>query len=109
VRLGFVPVEILQRFSHVYVADGSVITLPDELHELWQGTGGSSRSAVKLDTCIELNTGQLQCSLQQGKQSDNRSPLANAVYERGSLRLQDLAGVLNIRKFAGYELEFLAE
>lgn len=95
-----VDVEILQRFSHVYVADGSVITLPDELHEYWQGTGGaggSSRSALKLDTCIELNTGQLYCGLQQGKQSDNRSPLANAVYERGSLRLQDL-GYFNLER-----------
>lgn len=95
-----VEVEILQRFSNVYVADGSVITLPDELHELWQGTGGaggSSRSAVKLDTCIELNTGQLQCSLQHGKQSDTRNPLANAVYERGSLRLQDL-GYFNLER-----------
>jgi len=95
-----IEVEILQRFSHVYVADGSVITLPDELHERWQGTGGadgSRRSAVKLDTCIELKTGQLQCRLQQGKQSDNRSPLANAVYERGSLRLQDL-GYFNLER-----------
>jgi hypothetical protein len=41
-----VDVEILQRFSHVYVADGSVITLPDELHEHWQGTGGVT--AIKL-------------------------------------------------------------
>jgi hypothetical protein len=95
-----VEVEILQRFSHVYVADSSVITLPDELHERWQGTGGaggSSRSAIKLDTCIELKTGQLQCGLQHGKQSDNRSPLANAVYERGSLRLQDL-GYFNLER-----------
>ena len=95
-----VDVEILQWFSHVYVADGSLITLPDELHEYWQGTGGavgSSRSALKLDTCIELNTGQLQCNLQHGKQSDNRSPLANAVYERGSLRLQDL-GYFNLER-----------
>jgi hypothetical protein len=95
-----VEVEILQRFSYIYVVDGSVITLPDELHELWQGTGGaggSSRSAVKLDTCIELNKGQLQCSLQHGKQSDTRNPLANAVYERGSLRLQDL-GYFNLER-----------
>lgn len=78
-----VEVEILQRFTHIYIADGSVITLSDELHELWQGTGGavgSSRLALKLDTCIELNTGQLQCGLEQGKQSDNRSLFANAVY-----------------------------
>lgn len=63
-----VDVEILQWFNHVYVADGSVITLLDELHEHWQGTGGASgnsRSALKLDTSIELNTGQLQCGLQQ--------------------------------------------
>ncbi len=52
---------------------------------------------LKLDTCIELNTGQLRCDLQQGKQSDNRSPLANAVYERGSLRLQDL-GYFNLER-----------
>ncbi len=53
-----IDVGILERFSHVYVADGSVITLPDELHERWQGTngaGGSSRSAVKLDTCTVSN------------------------------------------------------
>jgi hypothetical protein len=89
-----VDVEILQRFSHVYVADGSVIRLPDELQELWQG---SHQSAIKLDTCIELKTGQLQCGLQHGKQSDNRSPLANAVYERGSLRVQDL-GYFNLER-----------
>ncbi len=95
-----VDIEILNRFTHVYVADGSVIALPDELRELWQGSGGthgSSRSAIKLDTCIELKTGRLQCGLMQGKTSDNRNPIANAEYEAGSLRLQDL-GYFNLER-----------
>lgn len=95
-----VDIEILKRFSHVYVADGSIITLPDELHPLWQGTGGTGgccQSAIKLDTCIELKTGRLQCGLMQGRSSDNSNPLANAVYEAGSLRLQDL-GYFNLER-----------
>ena len=36
-----VDIEILNRFTPVYVADGSVIILPDELRELWQGSGGT--------------------------------------------------------------------
>jgi hypothetical protein len=95
-----VDIDILNRFSHVYVADGSVIALPDELRTSWQGTGGtngSNRSSIKLDTCIELKTGRLQCGLMQGKTSDNRNPLANADYEAGSLRLQDL-GYFNLER-----------
>jgi len=95
-----VDVNILNRFSHVYVADSSVITLPDELHPLWPGTGGgagSSRAAVKIDTCIELKTGHLQCGLLPGKQADNHSPLAEAVFEPNSLRLQDL-GYFNLQR-----------
>jgi hypothetical protein len=95
-----VNIEILKRFKNVYVADGSVITLPDELHEQWRGTGGaegSSRSAIKLDVCLELKTGGLQCGLAQGKTSDNRNPLANAEYEAGSLRIQDL-GYFNLER-----------
>jgi len=95
-----VNVDILKRFTNVYVADCSVIALPDALHPLWQGTGGaagSSRAALKIDTCIELKTGHLQCGLLQGKHSDNRSPLAEAVYEPGCLRLQDL-GYFNLKR-----------
>ena len=40
---------------------------------------------------------QLQCNLQQGKLFDNRSPLANAVYEWGSLRIQGL-GYFNLAR-----------
>lgn len=95
-----VDVEVLNRFTNVYVADCSVITLPDELQPLWQGTGGvsgSNRAALKIDTCIELKAGYLQCGLLQGKHSDSRSPLAEAVYEPGCLRLQDL-GYFNLKR-----------
>jgi hypothetical protein len=95
-----VALELFKRFANVYIADCSVITLDDELHSLWEGTGGSgntSRAALKIDACLEMKTGQLQCGLLQGKHSDNRSPLANAVYEPGSLRIQDL-GYFNLER-----------
>ncbi len=95
-----VAVERLKRFSSVYLSDCSVVCLPDELHELWRGTGGSegsSRAALKIDTCLELKTGQLRCGLLQGKQHDSSSPLANAVYEKGCLRIQDL-GYFNLER-----------
>jgi len=95
-----VALERLNRFSAVYLSDCSVVCLPDELHEQWRGTGGSentSRAALKIDTCLELKTGQLRCGLLQGKQHDSKSPLANAEYEPGCLRIQDL-GYFNLER-----------
>lgn len=88
-----VPIEILNRFPAIYVNDCSIITLPDELKETWKGTGGShgtSEASLKVDVSIELNTGQLQFGLLQGKHSDSKSPIAESIYEKGALRLQDL-------------------
>lgn len=74
-----VEIEILNRFSAVYVADTSVITLPDEMKTYYEGSGGrgnSSKSALKLDVCLELKTGGLEVDLLNGKDSDNRTPIA---------------------------------
>lgn len=93
-----VDVKILNRFTSVYVSDCSTVTLPDALHTLWRGTGGrenTSRAALKIDTCIELKSGQLQYGLLPGRHCDNHTPLAEAVYEPGCLRLQDL-GYFNL-------------
>jgi hypothetical protein len=93
-------IEILNRFTAIYVNDNTVITLPDELKDIWKGTGGSygtSKSALKVDVSIELKSGQLQFGLLQGKHSDNKSPIAECVYEKGALRLQDL-GYFNLAR-----------
>ena len=55
-----VDIEVLNRFSAIYVNDCSVITLPDELKDIWEGSGGShgaSKAALKVDASIELKTG----------------------------------------------------
>lgn len=95
-----VDIEVLNRFSAVYVNDCSVVTLPDELKDSWEGSGGShgtSKAALKVDASIELKTGQLQFGLLQGKHSDSKSPMAESSYEKGALRLQDL-GYFNLAR-----------
>jgi len=95
-----VAIDVLNRFTKVYLSDCTVINLDDSLHKLWAGTGGTgntSKAALKIDTCLELQTGQLQCGLLPGKHSDNRSPLANAEFETGCLRVQDL-GYFNLER-----------
>jgi hypothetical protein len=97
-----VDIEILNRFTAIYVNDSTIIMLPDELKDTWKGTGGShgsSESALKVDTSIELKSGQLQFSLLQGKDSDSKSPIAECVYEKDVLRLQDL-GYFKLNRMA---------
>ncbi len=61
-----VDVNILNRFSHVYVADCSVITLPDELHPLWPGTGGAA-GRVKGGQMIREQSARLAVCLNEVK------------------------------------------
>ena len=85
--------EIYSRFTNIYIADCSTVTLPDSLSETHKGVGGSentSAAAVKIDTRLELKTGRLQFDLLDGKHSDNRSHGALAIYESGTLHLEDL-------------------
>jgi hypothetical protein len=91
-------IEILRRFTAVYVADCSAVSLPAAVEDVWQGVGGSgnvSRAALKLDTRLELKTGHLHFGLMPGRHSDSKGPVAEAAYEQGSLRLQDL-GYFNL-------------
>lgn len=93
-------IEILNRFTAVYVNDCSIVGLPDELKEIWQGTGGgggASRASLKLDASFELKTGRLQLGLLHGKHSDNKSPAAESPCQKGELRLQDL-GYFNLAR-----------
>jgi hypothetical protein len=93
-----VEMELLDRFTAVYAADCSIVTLPAALHGIWPGVGGdASQAALKLDACLELKAGSLRLGLLPGRHSDSRSAAAEAVYTPGSLRLQDL-GYFNLRR-----------
>jgi hypothetical protein len=93
-----VDIEILGRFTAVFLSDCSTVPLPTELQDIWQGVGGSegaSKAALRIDTRLELKTGQFHFGLLPDCNSDSRSPVAEAVYERDSLRLHDL-GYFNL-------------
>ena len=75
-----VAIPILQRFNGVHIQDSSVITLPDELAEIWQGCGGSTpkntSASVKLQVRLNMNTGELNGPfLQAGRVNDKSSRL----------------------------------
>jgi IS4 transposase len=36
--------DIFQKFSAIYIRDGSTISLPDEFKEIWKGVGGDASS-----------------------------------------------------------------
>jgi len=97
---GQLDVNLLNRFTAVYLADCSTVPLPAGLASLWQGVGGvgsGSEAALKLDTRLELKTGALHFGLLPGRHADSRSPVAEAAHEPGSLRLQDL-GYFNLAR-----------
>lgn len=92
--------EVLQRFKGVYLQDGSLITLPDELEGLYKGCGGGSeeggRSGLRLQVRLNLLTGELQgpwlqeavqCE-REGAGSIEQDPLAE-----GALQVVDSAYV----------------
>src|SRR4051812_12652596 len=85
---------LLQQFAAVLIGDASTIALPDELADLFAGTGGSqgtSRAALKLQVLWDLKTGQLvQLHIEPGRASDSKSPIAQVEPEAGSLLVFDL-------------------
>lgn len=85
---------LLARFTEVAVIDSSSITLPDSQENRFQGRGGkngSGKSAVKLQTELELRSGALTCvNLEQGRDSDMACDRQTAERPAGSLRISDL-------------------
>jgi len=79
---------ILGRFDGVYVMDSTIIILPDELSDIWQGCEGS---ALKLSVCWELLTGQLvSIHLHDGIEHDQQAPMHNWQIPDNCVRLSDL-------------------
>lgn len=90
-----VAIPILQRFNGVYIQDSSVVVLPDELSEIWQGLGGNSpkntSSSVKLQVRLDMNTGELDGPhLQSGRRHDRGSHIQEKPLPEGSIRIADL-------------------
>ncbi len=73
-----VMTEVLERFEGVYVQDGTIVSLPDELKEQYQGCGGTSEyagaeSALRIQVRLNLTTGGLQGPwLQGGREEENQ-------------------------------------
>jgi hypothetical protein len=94
---------ILERFAEVIVIDSSVITLPDSQEEHFRGCGGSyegGKSALKLQTELNLRDGELRCvQVEQGRSPDGATDRQNVIPVLGSLRIADL-GYFNISVLA---------
>jgi hypothetical protein len=98
-----VAIQLLQRFSAVYIQDSSTITLPDVLAVVWQGCGGSTEkntsSSIKTQIRLDLNTGELTGPyLQAGKENDLHSFLSERPMPYGSLWIADL-GYFSLASF----------
>jgi len=85
---------ILKRFTHVTILDSSTIGLPDEMHERFQGCGGSYGSglaAMKLQTEFDLRSGALtHVEIEAGRSPDGATSRQEARHGKGSLRIADL-------------------
>lgn len=97
-----VAIEVLKRFSGVYLLDSSIITLPDEFADVWQGCGGqekNSSASVKLSVCWNMTDGELGLHLESGRTQDKSSPLAKQSLPVGTLRIADL-GYFSLKRLA---------
>ena len=85
---------ILDRFTAVHVIDGSSISLPDSQEKVYKGRGGShasGKSALKLQTEIDLKTGALECvDIAQGCDADVACARQSVLTQKGALRITDL-------------------
>lgn len=92
-----VPVSdgLLSRFTSVDLVDSSIITLPNELQEVWRGSGGNGENArvssLKLNVRLDVRSGQLKTlELSDGVQQDRHSVAWQQAVDAGSLQIADL-------------------
>jgi Transposase DDE domain len=93
---------ILERFAAVNVGDSSSIVLPDSEQLRYPGRGGTNdfgKSAMKLQTEVELRTGRLECvEIEAGKDPDVSCSRQSTKRVAGTLRIADL-GYFSIAVF----------
>lgn len=87
-----VSIPLLQRFPAVLLEDGSTITLPANLKQVWRGCGGSGpEAALKLTVRWDVLAGGLHGPyVQEGRRHETQSPLREQQMPRGSLWVGDL-------------------
>jgi hypothetical protein len=82
---------LLSRFTSVDVVDSSVIVLPNELADVWQGCGGNGDKARVSSLKLDVRSGHLKTlDISAGKQHDKQSIAHQQKAEVGSLVLEDL-------------------
>jgi len=92
---GTATVAVLRKFTAVHVQDSTPVTLPDVLADYWQGcgtaTGRGGAAAVKFQVRLDLVSGRLRgLAVEQGRDSDQRTPLQTTDLVAGELHLRDL-------------------
>lgn len=93
---------LLRRFNGVFLYDSTVLRMPDGLASIWPSCGGDAgRAALKVSVRAELTGGELQLSLEPGRQGDAGSPLLTQALPQGALVLADLA-YFNLRRLADW-------
>ncbi len=87
-------VDLLNRFERIHIQDGSVIGLPDECVDNWQGVRPKEKkgcSAMRLHISLEYKTGQVSGPvLANGREHDQKSPFFMQTLKAGELRITDL-------------------
>ena len=82
--------ELLSRFNGVYVQDGTIISLPAELHNEWRGCGGSTpeagQSSMRVQVRVTLAQGGMQGPwLQEGRAAERSGEAHEAPLPQGCL------------------------
>jgi hypothetical protein len=94
-------IPLLKGFEAVILEDSTVISLPPELEDIWEGCGGStgtSKAAVKTHVRWDIKSGELQgLKFTDGKVHDSKGPFQDMPLPGGSLYVADLAYFLLVR------------
>ena len=91
---------ILERFTGVWLMDGSTVTLPAGQADPFPGGGTAGPSAaVKLQTTLDLRSGAVTVALEPGRQADGATPRLHERRGPRSLAIRDL-GYFNLTVFA---------
>lgn len=92
-------IDLLNRFSRIHIQDGSVIGLPDECVDTWQGMypkGTKGCSSLKLHVGFDYKSGKIAGPiLANGREHDQKSPWFRQTLKKGELRITDL-GFFNL-------------